>query len=130
MSDLRKQLDAARREYREMRYPGDLASDVLRPVRHWGRWLAVGGAIAAAAAIALVIRLQLAEQPTTGIVQATETTSEMSLTALPVVSLAELPAGLQLSPPAYDFSISPPSFSLVSDESENSQEPSTTQETT
>lgn len=66
MSEIRKQLEAAKAQYDSMKYPGNIAADVARtrPIRvdpsFWsaGRWRAVGG-LAAAAAVALVVFVQV-----------------------------------------------------------------------
>jgi hypothetical protein len=66
MSELRKQLETAKAEYHSMKYPGNIADDLARtrPIRvdrsAWtsGRWRAIGG-VAAAAAVALVVFLQV-----------------------------------------------------------------------
>lgn len=53
MSELRKQLQTLRDQHREIRYPGDLAGDVLGRSHLSGWWIA-GGAIAAMLAVALI----------------------------------------------------------------------------
>jgi hypothetical protein len=66
MSELREQLEQGKAGYREARYPGDLAADVLgvrparlmygtRPRRHWTVWASVGGLGAVAATVAVVM---------------------------------------------------------------------------
>jgi hypothetical protein len=62
MSELREQLRSARADYRAVRYPGNLAEEVLPERRrlNWGRWALIGGgfsagSLAAAAAIALAL---------------------------------------------------------------------------
>lgn len=127
MNQLRKQLEAARSQYRGLRYPGDLASNILQPARGRKLWPVIGGAIAAAAAIALAVWLQRPER-SADIAEHSELAGDVSFADLPVASLAELPTGLEFSPPAYDFFITTPSFSLAAEE--ESTEPSTTQETT
>jgi hypothetical protein len=60
MSKLRKQLEIAKDDYTSARYPGDLVADLAKR-RSFGamRWvLPIGGAMAAAAAIALVLWLK------------------------------------------------------------------------
>jgi hypothetical protein len=54
MSELRKQLQQAKAEYESIKYPGDLAFELLAPERPIGRiigWSAVGVGIAAAIAL-------------------------------------------------------------------------------
>lgn len=66
MSELRKQLEQGRREHRDLRYPGDLAADLLHvrptrlgyghtPRRGWLFWTNVGALGAVAATVALVM---------------------------------------------------------------------------
>ena len=66
MSDLREQLERAKREHGEVRYPGDLGADVLgvrsmrlgyatTPRRTWLMWANVGALGAVAATVALVM---------------------------------------------------------------------------
>lgn len=62
MSQFRDQLRSARADYRVIRYPGNLAKEVLPERRrvNWARWALVGGgfgagSLAAAAAIALAL---------------------------------------------------------------------------
>lgn len=66
MSDLRRQLETARDDYRAARYPGDLAAELLPPPRREQsdtplamRWVIAGSLISGlAAAVALWIGLQ------------------------------------------------------------------------
>ena len=66
MSELRKQLEQGRREQQEIRYPGDLAADLLHvpptrlgyghtPRRGWLFWTNVGALGAVAATVAVVM---------------------------------------------------------------------------
>jgi hypothetical protein len=58
MSDLRKQIDLAKGEYENLRYPGDLAGDVLpRAARRIWPMMATFAAIAVAAVVAAAIWL-------------------------------------------------------------------------
>lgn len=54
MSDLRNQLHAAKQTHLAMRYPGDLAAEVLSPRRHLRPLLWIGPLVAAAAVVAMV----------------------------------------------------------------------------
>lgn len=75
MSELRKQLEQGRREHQEVRYPGDLAADLLHvqpmrlgyghtPRRGWLFWTNVGALGAVAATVAIVmLRTPAAYQP-------------------------------------------------------------------
>jgi hypothetical protein len=130
MSRLRKKLESARREYRSAHYPGDLSADVLRPARHWGRWVGLAGALAAAALVMLAIVLhnrpqppQLAEDVTRDPDIAME---ETYVSIPPAFSPSEMGSEQALTVPASDFSFSMPTITFVEDES--TQETSTTQE--
>lgn len=94
MSKLRPQLDAARREYEALRYPGDLAGQMLpsRPRRR-RRWL-LAAAAAIVALTVLVPRIDNGPDDTVDelVVQTPPPPADMSLPALselmPDVSLA------------------------------------------
>ena len=69
MSEIRKQLEAAREEHRRARYPGDLANDVL-PSQGRGRlsivlWVGgmTGAAIAAGIALVVILHRPTPPQP-------------------------------------------------------------------
>ena len=146
MSNLRKQLETAKREYRQARYPGDLVADVLPPVRHTARWMWNLGAVAAAAAmIVFAVRLRPTDSTSTqpplaievpaqpAVVQ--EQLTEVSLSDLPAISVPAGPSNLDMrgtdemnmAPAAPDFSFSVPTFSLLEDQ--QSTQSSSTQET-
>jgi len=63
MSELRKQLDQMRDNYRAERYPGDLASDVLSPRRKWPVGWVIGAATFLAAAAAALMWMAFAPMP-------------------------------------------------------------------
>ena len=59
MSDLRKQLDALKSEYRSARYPGKLSEELLASSEHkWSRWR-IGGWVTIATGIAAAILISL-----------------------------------------------------------------------
>ncbi len=70
MSELRKQLRGFAREYAELRYPGDLAADILRRQSRsrWMRWAApLTMAVAAAVAVAVLLhRPDVVVRPVSG----------------------------------------------------------------
>ena len=130
MSDLRNQLDSARREYESIRYPGDLGAEILPPLRHTTRRIWNFAAVAAIAAmVVLAVRLRMVgRDPLDGTVgTGEEEVVELSLGNVPAVSVLELSAGTDLTPDAPGFSFSAPSFSIIADEQPD--ETSTTQET-
>jgi hypothetical protein len=127
MSKLRKHLKMARREYETAHYPGDLAADVLRPARQWGRWVGLAGTLAAAAAVALVIFLHRAQRPAGDeIVIQTNIVEPDVIEIAPALSLSEMGSEEALSLPASDFSFSMPTITFV--DNETSQDSSTTRE--
>src|SRR5437762_1386531 len=63
MSDLRKQLQAAREQYRSQRYRGDLAAELLPKSRH--AVLKIFAAAAAVSGIAAAILIWVASHPVT-----------------------------------------------------------------
>ncbi len=78
MSKLREQLQQAKSEYNSLRYPGDLAADVLdqlappRQSSAWKRTLAIAALLALVATVAIVIvkrsgEHDMAQKPTTPI---------------------------------------------------------------
>ena len=129
MTSLRNHLDLARHKYQAYRYPGDLASDVLPPVRRLAPW-AWGISAVAAAVLVVVINLhKVAPVPEElASVEQPAAVQEVSLGDLPAVTAPELPSDIDLSLPAMEMSFSPPSFTLL-DESTVKQT-STTQEAT
>ena len=55
MSELRNQLDQMRDAYRDQRYPGDLANEILSPTRKLPvGWIIAGTAFAAVAAAVVI----------------------------------------------------------------------------
>lgn len=143
MSDpVEQHLERLAKAYREARYPGDLANDVLlRPMRMTIRWIGAAGAVAAmAAALLIVWRVSVTPAPTQLVINDTPdplieeavmedeiTIEDVSLGEVPTVSLDGLSESEALAPPEYGFSFSMPSISFVSDENSNPQT-STTQE--
>jgi len=148
MSTLRKQFEQARAEYRELRYPGDLAADVLAPATAASsppgglgqRLWTVATVTAAAAALVLVTYfinpaaapVQVAKTTTTNAINQTDVAEEtvaVSWSDVPALSFAELPADLSLSPPWQGLSLAPPAIWFLIDTTESEhQETSTTQE--
>lgn len=100
MTQLRTQLEAARREHRSAVYPGDLAADVL-PRPAWRRWLLVSGGFGAgslAAAATIVLGLARfgfidrgADEPPRSVVRQV---ADRHLPGLTVPNLPMLPKGL------------------------------------
>jgi hypothetical protein len=143
MSLLRKQVEQARAEYRQLRYPGDLAADVLASAtsaasRRLGRWLWTIATMAAAAALLLVIYYvanpstapmrianHLATAPSDQSNQA-EQTIDVSWSDVPGLSFAELPGDLSLLPASQNLSFAPATISFLTDTTESERyEPST-----
>ena len=93
MSKLKSELDSARREYEAVRFPGDLAAQMLpQPPRHRRRWL-LAAAAAIVALMVLVPRIDNGHDDTSGeLVEQTPPPMDMSLPKLsalmPKVSLA------------------------------------------
>jgi hypothetical protein len=67
MKELREQLDAAKAEYRSVRYPGDLAAETLKNLHRPRRWMWLGGLATAAVAAATVATLVWMRWPTTNL---------------------------------------------------------------
>lgn len=137
MSDLRKQLEAAAKEYRATQYPGDLANDLLNlePSTRRSFWALFPLGLAAAAAIAVgawVFRSMPEQNIEVAIVpQETEIEEvpEVSLGSVEVPSFTELSfEGIDLAPAVPDWSFSAPSFSMQEIEFTEEQDGSTTQE--
>ncbi|HZZ42548.1 MAG TPA: hypothetical protein VFE58_06400 [Tepidisphaeraceae bacterium] len=75
MSEFREEIERARKEHQEVRYPGDLGAEVLngqsmrlgygtKPPRHWLFWTSIGSLGAMAATVAIVMwRVQPAGVP-------------------------------------------------------------------
>ncbi|WP_428936877.1 hypothetical protein [Fontivita pretiosa] len=149
MSILRRQLEQARDEYRESRYPGDLAADVLAPATPaapapsgLGRWFWTIATMTAAAALVLVIYYYVANPSTRPMQIANHLVSdpidqsdqadrmiEVNWSDVPGLSFAELPGELSLLPPSQSLSFAPATISFLTDTTESEQDqPSTTQE--
>jgi len=125
MSELRNELEHARRAYADARYPGDLANDVsLRHERSAFRWVAgamAGSAVAAAIFLAWVLFRGAPERshvPYTLTIP-TEQAQPMSFAMPP---MPELPTGLSFTIPA------PPPMPSLDALLEAGQTTSTTQE--
>ena len=87
MSELRKQLQSARESHDRMRYPGDLAADVLAPKITWQTQFRIGISVAAgiAAVLLLIIwlsRSTLAPQPQMVMVMPTSQPGDQSQPSL------------------------------------------------
>jgi hypothetical protein len=143
MSNLRKHLDAAKREYEALRYPGDLASELLargaRPAR--GRFWNAAALLATAALLAVVVRVQVIphnDQPQssgesfamlTGGTDADESADtteeyvEASLGDVPVADILAPATAVDLAPVAPSFSFSLPSISFAGDQDSQNQQP-------
>ena len=148
MSDLRKQLDAARADYRSQRYPGHLADELLAPPRRRIiPWTIIGTMVTgiAAAVVILIARPgdpnvnkstgvapdAVAVAPTSAPTSVDEVRVESAAVAN-VLSLPSMPQYFEITPPAEDMSIgSMPSFpgldyvvdNTSSSSSSSSQEP-------
>src|SRR3982750_3461475 len=100
MSELRRQLDQARDAYRDERYPGDLASEILSPPRK----LPVGWIIGAAtlvAAMAAAVALYVGNVD----VNVTPPTEIAVVTPTPEITpIPELPTDVSLIPQAEPLS--------------------------
>jgi hypothetical protein len=118
MSDLRNQLQQAKDEYRSLHYPGDLASEMLQPkTRRWLWPLAVAAAAAAVVVMSVHVRVEKHPSPLAS-------TTQNSLAVDYAIS-PQPPADMGLAPPACEFDLTPPSFSLSADVKQQS---STTKE--
>jgi hypothetical protein len=133
MSHLRTSLEAARREYRSIRYPGDLATEMFDSPRsrhaRLAGWIWTAAAVAAtAAAVTLIVLLpETPHRDDLGtLIEPTPDTFQLSLGAIPPISMPQLPADLELMPAAQDISFATPSFSFVVDQ--DAENNSTTQE--
>src|SRR5437762_12830975 len=62
MTRLREQLQSAKQSHQALRYPGDLAADVLMPRMSIGRQLMVGASVAAGIAAVLMMIVWLSRQ--------------------------------------------------------------------
>ncbi|HMB94510.1 MAG TPA: hypothetical protein VKK61_00575 [Tepidisphaeraceae bacterium] len=117
MSDLRKQLDAAKNDYRSLRYPGDLSAEILQSGHRMMRWLWPIAAVAAAAAIFLALRTPTAVHKNNNemaiVIGTTQPTTQAETES---ALLGAIPSGISLAPPACEFEFSPPSFSLTADQ--------------
>jgi hypothetical protein len=152
MSQLRKNLQSARAEYEQFRYPGDLASEMLpkaQPARpHLARWFwNAGVAVAAAAMVLIFVRVRTPQitsptpAPDNGqfveVILDEEPLTEVAWSDLPSLSMPEAPSldlhqtdEMDMAPPAPTFDFSTPSFSLVEDaEPLQSMNTSSTEET-
>jgi hypothetical protein len=111
MSELRRQLEAARQQHREQTYPGDLAADVLarvsagRPRSRYWIGAAVASAIAAGVALMIFVRPPASPPPSTGVWPGT-------LARITPPGPPDMPAGLPIVPPHQSVSNIPsrPSF--------------------
>ena len=121
MSDLRKQIDALKAEYKSARYPGNLAEELLASSRQnkWSRWR-IGGWATIATGIAAAILISLLHtkpivQPPPGkptIVASTQnTTDEAGDAFMHVADMSAETFPDDLS--ANDYSLVPSGDSLV-----------------
>ena len=136
MSQLRKNLQSARAEYEQIRYPGDLASQILPPAQtrsHLARWMWNVGLVAAVAAMVLIfVRVPVPQTGTTSVdgsasqiaevIPTEEPLTEVAWSDLPSLSMPAAPAldtrgtdEMNMAPAAPTFDFSTPSFSLVED---------------
>lgn len=96
MSDLRNQLEAARSEYESLRYPGNLAADVLSRPRGRGMWWAAAAVTAIsglAAALFIATRTPGGQAPSSGGSVAMVATTQ----AVPAEQVAEASAPASLT---------------------------------
>lgn len=107
MRQLRRTVERGREAYQAVRYPGDLAAEVLGRRRSW-RWvLPVGGLAAAAAAVVVILWPQrpvsapLPPQPVATVVTSAHQTTD-GLLAMP--GMPELPSGIELMPQYQEMS--------------------------
>ena len=129
MSQLRKQLQSAKAEYESVKYPGDLAFELLAPKRPIGRpiwriagWSAVGVGIAAAIALWVmhgVIVTQPGPGKPTAIATKVETPTVTPAPVTPVLPVAVTPASAPTALATADESVVP-----VADLSDASEFPS------
>ncbi len=120
MSELRKQLQAARDDYRSARYPGDLVADLLGKPEVAGRiggledpeqprrsrWrLMLAGITAAAALAAAIAVIALLHRPAT-LVPGRSETNEMAV-RFSIPAAPEMPHGISVTPPHVDLSAAP-----------------------
>jgi hypothetical protein len=106
MTELRDHLRQAVGEYHAVRYPDDLAGQVLHRPRRWlWRMAVIGSGLSGlAAALALVVMLQRATQPPSGSIAGF---SAPQLVPVP----PPLPAGIALVPPS--MSVVPPPLGSI-----------------
>ena len=102
MSDLRKQLQSLKREYKSAKYPGSLADELLAPPRRergqrgWGP-MRIGAFVTVATGIAAALLISLLHTPTITTPPpipptAIATTQELESSVVPVAELASVPA--------------------------------------
>src|SRR5688500_13430456 len=111
MSELRKQIEAAREEYRKLRYPGDLAEEVCVPARPTAWRLRAGIALASAAGLAAMAAIALMRPPAregSDREPMTDMVAEAQVTDLTIPALPEMPFALT----AYDSSSPEANFAL------------------
>jgi len=141
VSELRKQLDAARADYRSQRYAGNLADELLAPQRRRIiPWTIIGTAVTGIAAAILIWIARPGDpeinKPTSvapgAVAVAPTTTVVESVSPSAVLSLPSMPQYFEITPPAQDMSIGAmPSFpgldyvvdTTSSSSSTSSQEP-------
>ncbi|MDB5294269.1 MAG: hypothetical protein JWO31_252 [Phycisphaerales bacterium] len=110
MTEWPEQLTRARRAYRAARFPGDLAADLLAPARapRLRRALTVVGCLAAAAAIAVMVRHPAPDHLTAG-PAAVAIVPPVTDPSRPAAAMAKWPDRMALSLPAAPFiSATPP----------------------
>jgi hypothetical protein len=146
MSDLRKQLDAMKRDYASARYPGSLAADVLeqhhsRPILRIGVWGAMITGLAAAVVIWVTTR-PLTQSPTMNpVVAVTQPADEQPIVVaaadeqevIEVESISEMgttpefPSDVSFVPTAAEMSI-PSTFTFPSMDMDFTQSTETSEE--
>lgn len=149
MSKLRNNLESAREDYRQIRYDGDLAAELLirgsttaRQPQRGLRWMwQVGALTAAAAALVLLVRPQspVPVSPSGGdqiaiALPITEVEAEPGITEvawrdMPALAMPSGPSDMDTRgteemnmAPAMDFSLSVPSFSLAEEQIQPEQQ--------
>ena len=102
MSELRRQLRSMRDEYRDARYPGDLAAEILSPPRK----LPVAGIVAAAVALTAIAAAVLIYVGTMRIDTNRSHEVAQAVPAIEFLAMPEFPSDLPLLPAAPAESLS------------------------
>lgn len=136
MSRLRKQIESSQAAYTPLKYPGDLAQDVLGRRLPIARWLMIAAPLAAAAVVAIAVLRPTAIEPPPGatpvaihspvestVVATTEEPSEASVDTGEMTTMVQLPDDVIFSPEYQSISFdSVPSFPSWDSVQEHSEE--------